>query len=69
MEEQQKSEYDIPKVEELRVPVQIEGVKLIDNQKIRIEFRIDDIIKKLKIDIIDKIGPIAACGGCSNCSK
>ncbi len=64
MPEKEISKEDFSKREGLNVPVQIEKVKLIDNQKIQIEFRIVDLIKQLKIDIL---GPVASCSGCNRC--
>jgi hypothetical protein len=41
-------------------------VKYLGKDRIQLEFRIDDLIRELRVDL-DKIGRVAACGGCDAC--
>ena len=43
----------------------VKGVRLVDNDRIQIEFVIDDLVKQL---IKDRRGQIESCGGCNACS-
>ena len=41
------------------------GARLVDKDRIQIEFLIEDLVKHLATD---RIRQIAACNGCANCS-
>jgi hypothetical protein len=41
------------------------GVKLVDQDRVQVEFLIEDLVKQL---VKDRISPIAACNGCNTCS-
>lgn len=40
-------------------------VRIVDRDRIQIEFLIDDLVKQL---IKDRVSPVAACNGCNACS-
>lgn len=40
-------------------------VKVTSDERLKVEFRIDDLVNKL---IPGGIGPVANCGGCHGCS-
>ncbi len=42
-------------------------VALLGNDRVVVEFRINDLLKQLKIDP-NRINPVAACSGCDSCS-
>lgn len=46
-------------------PTRPVGLKLVDKDRVQIEFLIEDLVKQL---IKDRISPIAACNGCHACS-
>lgn len=41
------------------------GVKLVDTDRVQIEFLIEDLVKQL---VKDRVSPVAACNGCNSCS-
>ncbi len=43
-------------------------VTLLGKDTVVIEFRIDDLLRQLRVDL-DRIRAVAACGGCDACSK
>ena len=42
-------------------------VTLLGTDRVVVEFRINDLLRQLKIDP-NKINPVAACSGCDSCS-
>lgn len=46
-------------------PARPVGVKLVDLDRVQIEFMVEDLVKQL---IKDRISPIASCNGCNSCS-
>ena len=46
-------------------PTRAIGAKLVDNDRVQIEFLIEDLVKQL---IKDRYSPIASCNGCNSCS-
>jgi hypothetical protein len=43
----------------------VKSVKLVEQDVVRVEFLIDDLIKKLTKD---PVSPVANCNGCGRCS-
>jgi hypothetical protein len=41
------------------------AIRLVERDVVQIEFLIDDLVKQLEID---RISPVANCGGCNSCS-
>jgi hypothetical protein len=41
------------------------GVRLVDADRVQIEFLIEDLVKQL---VKDRFSPIASCNGCNSCS-
>ena len=40
-------------------------IEVADNERLHVEFRIDDLVRKL---IPDRAGPTSSCDGCHGCS-
>lgn len=41
------------------------GVKLVAQDRVQIEFLIEDLVKQL---VKDRVSPVAACNGCNSCA-
>ena len=40
-------------------------IRLVDSDRVKVEFLIDDLIRQIGID---KLSPIASCNGCNTCA-